>query len=144
MGRLIDDKVKQTLFDSLAEEPTMGRATAYAYAKNYVDYGTNITKAWVTATEQASILEQIKIKTRAEAYDSFKKDYEDRLKADMVAMLTEIQLEIEEIEIGNNVPFGFEPVSKTSAFYDGVSASSKVVQQKIDSLKGGGNDSKKY
>lgn len=50
----------------------------------------------------------------------------------MVAMLTEIQLEIEELEMGNNVPFGFEPVNK---FYEGVSASSKVIQQKIDVLK---------
>ena len=63
-----------------------------------------------------------------------KDQYEARLKADMAAMLTEIQMEIEEIEI--DVPFGFEPVSKTAAFYDGVSASSKVVQQKINELKG--------
>ena len=62
-----------------------------------------------------------------------KDQYEARLKADMVAMLTEIQLEIEEIEI--DVPFGFEPVSKTSAFYEGVSASSRLIQQKINLLK---------
>ena len=61
-----------------------------------------------------------------------KDEYEARLKADLVAMLTEIQLEIEEIKMGNNVPFGFEPVNK---FYEGVSASSKVVQQKIEQLK---------
>jgi hypothetical protein len=61
-----------------------------------------------------------------------KADYENRLKADMVAMLTELQTEIEEIEIGNNVPFGFKHVNK---FYEGVSASSKVIQEKIDSLK---------
>lgn len=63
-----------------------------------------------------------------------KDQYEARLKADMVAMLTEIQLEIEEIEI--DCPLGFEPVSKSSAFYEGVSASSKVIQQKIDKLRG--------
>ena len=57
-----------------------------------------------------------------------------RLKSDIVAMLTEIQLEIEEIEI--DLPFGCEPISKTAAFFDGVSASSKVVQQKINALKG--------
>ena len=62
-----------------------------------------------------------------------KDQYETRLKADLKAMLTELQLEIEEIEI--DVPFGFEPVSKTSAFYEGVSASSKVIQQKINALK---------
>ena len=62
-----------------------------------------------------------------------KTDYENRLKADLKAILVELQLEIEEIEI--DVPFGFEPVSKTAAFYEGVSASSKVVQQKINALK---------
>lgn len=62
-----------------------------------------------------------------------KEQYEARLKADLAAMLTDIQLEIEEIEI--DCPFGFEPVSKTSAFYEGVSASSKVIQQKINALK---------
>jgi hypothetical protein len=51
----------------------------------------------------------------------------------MVAMLTEIQTEVEEIEMGDNVAFGFKPVNK---FYEGVSASSKVIQQKIDALKG--------
>ena len=61
-----------------------------------------------------------------------KSDYENRLKADMVAMLEELKSEIEEIEMGNNVPFGFEPVNK---FYEEVSASSKVIQQKIDALK---------
>ena len=58
--------------------------------------------------------------------------YEARLKEDLVAMLTDIQLEIEEIEMSNNVPFGFEPVNK---FYEGISASSKLIQQKIDKLK---------
>ena len=62
-----------------------------------------------------------------------KDQYEARLKADLMAMLTEIQLEIDEIEI--DLPFGFEPVTKTEAFYQGVSASEKVIQQKINSLK---------
>lgn len=57
----------------------------------------------------------------------------DDSNAEKVAMLTELKTEIEEIKMGNNVPFGFEPVNK---FYEGVSASSKVVQQKIDKLKG--------
>ncbi len=65
-------------------------------------------------------------------------EYEDKLKADMADMLTELKTEIEKIEI--DVPFGFEPVSKTAAFYDGVSASSKVIQQKINALKGGEQD----
>ena len=61
-----------------------------------------------------------------------KADYENRLKADMVAMLTEIQLEIEE---------------KASAegdwiFADGERLCAKLIQQKIDKLRGdkNGND----
>lgn len=53
-------------------------------------------------------------------------------KADMIVMLTELKTEIEKIEMGNNVTFGFEPVNK---FYEGISASSRVIQQKIDKLK---------
>ena len=123
MGRMIDDSVKQKLLDSLAEEPTMVLSTAYAYAKNYVEYGEDITKAWTTAVQQASILEQIKIKAKTEAYDSFKKEYENRLKADMVAMLTEIQLEIEECEDCGR------------AFHLGLQMASKTIQKKIDKLK---------
>lgn len=66
-------------------------------------------------------------------YQQLQSDYENRLKADLKAILVELQLEIEEIEI--DVPFGFEPVSKTSAFYEGVSASSRLIQQKINALK---------
>lgn len=55
-----------------------------------------------------------------------KSDYENRLKADMVAMLTEIQLEIEEVKTQS----GFDKS------WDGaVKECSKVVQQKIDALK---------
>jgi hypothetical protein len=71
--------------------------------------------------------------------DLIVKDYENRLKADIVDALEDLKKEIEKIEIGNNVPFGFEPVNK---FYEGVSASSRVVQEKINKLKGeeDGND----
>ncbi len=88
-------------------------------------------------TPQAKDARDVAIDTMRK-YQQLQADYENRLKADMVAMLTELQLEIEEIEI--DVPFGFEPVSKTSAFYEGVSASSKVIQQKINALKGDSDD----
>ena len=96
MGMTNDDSVKQKLLDSLAEEPTMVIATAYAYAKNYVLYGTDITKAWTTAVEQVSIMQEVSKKAWTEAYDSFKKEYGNRLNADLVAILTELQLKIEE------------------------------------------------
>ena len=73
-----------------------------------------------------------------EAYQLMYEGEDIYTKADMVAMLTELQTEIEEIEMGNNVPFGFKPVNK---FYEGVSASSKVIQQKIDALRGNNENS---
>jgi len=50
-----------------------------------------------------------------------KADYETRLKADLIAMLTDIQLEIEELDTPNN----------GSAYMDCV----EIIQQKIDALK---------
>lgn len=117
----IDNNVKQKLLDSLAEEPTMVISTAYAYAKNYVMYGEDITKAWTTAVEQSSIIQEVRQKAWVEAYDSFKKEYENRLKADLVAMLTELQLEIEEFDTPNNS--------------DAYMTCSELVQQKINKLK---------
>jgi len=54
------------------------------------------------------------------------------IKQAKIEVLTELQTEIEEIKMGDNIPFGFEPVNK---FYEGISASSKIIQQKIDKLK---------
>ena len=57
-----------------------------------------------------------------------KADYEARLKADMVAMLTEIQLEIEELEV---------PLLYLAEDYEGgVLDCKKIIQQKINALKG--------
>lgn len=54
-----------------------------------------------------------------------KAEYEARLKADMVAILTEVQLEIEELQ------------GKYSPYYDEASQhTSELIQQKIDKLKG--------
>ena len=138
MGRLIDDSVKQKLLDELSSESTMIISTAYAYAKNYVNYGEDITKAWTTATQQASIIAQVRQKAWKEAYDSFKKDYEARLKADMVAMLTDIQLEIEEL---------YPKARKTyrdglTSYCEGVDDSRELIQQKIDALKAESEDNK--
>lgn len=57
-----------------------------------------------------------------------KADYENRLKADMVAMLTDIQLEIEGLEV---------PLLYLAEDYEGgVLDCKKIIQQKIDALKG--------
>ena len=56
-----------------------------------------------------------------------KADYENRLKADMVAMLTEIQLEIEELD--NPLDYDFEGYNQCAVDCQ------KLIQQKIDKLK---------
>ena len=66
-----------------------------------------------------------------------RKDYERRLKDDMVAMLTELQLEIHELE--NPYPHDYDnllPLAKHNAFYDAKSTIEDLVEQKIDALKG--------
>lgn len=60
-----------------------------------------------------------------------KAEYEARLKADMVAMLTEIQLEIEELDTYD--------VERTHGLIENAYISEEVdniIQQKIDKLKG--------
>lgn len=49
---------KQVMLDELSKEPEMVIATAYLYAKNYVHYGEDVTKAWATAVQQNAILEK--------------------------------------------------------------------------------------
>lgn len=61
-----------------------------------------------------------------------KDQYEARLKADMMAMLTEIQLEIEELK---NEP------SHCHHFERGIRYSSNIIQQKINALRGEENES---
>jgi hypothetical protein len=56
-GKKMKDK-KQVLLDSLSEEPEMVIATAYLYAKNYVNYGIDVTNAWNTAIQQNAALER--------------------------------------------------------------------------------------
>ena len=56
--------------------------------------------------------------------DQFKADYENRLKADMVAMFTELQLEIEEMDSGCGWE-GYRPTAQVIG----------LVQQKINALK---------
>lgn len=132
MGRMIDDDIKQQLLDALAKEPPMVISTAYAYAKNYVNYGEDITKSWTTAVQQASIIEKVKINAQAEAYDSFKKDYETRLKADKAAMLEELKKEFEK----NTTHWYVGRVDGKSDDIVLMETINDIIQQKIDKLKG--------
>lgn len=67
-------------------------------------------------------------------YQMMQADYENRLKADMVAMFTDIQLEIEEKKfLESSCSFMDKTEEKNYAVYtDDIS---KVIQQKIDALK---------
>lgn len=58
----------------------------------------------------------------------FEADYEARLKADMVAMLSEIQLEIEEVSEVNDYDFRI--------YKEGIDDCMKIIQAKINVLKG--------
>lgn len=134
MKNVIDDNVRRQLLDELSEESTMVLSTAYAYAKNYVLYGEDITKLWTTAVQQASILEQVKVKAWAEGYDSLRKDYKNRLKADMSAMIKKIQSEIEEKSFYDTRIIGnYEDEVRTYLVeLDDVNG---IIQQKINLLK---------
>jgi hypothetical protein len=59
-----------------------------------------------------------------------KADYEARLKADMVAMLTDLQLEIEELDVSDVVPEYQDGAEETREYI------TDLFQQKIDALKG--------
>ena len=130
-----DDSDKQVLLDSLAEEPLMVISTAYVYAKNCVKYGEDITEAWTTAVQHALIIEKVENKARAEAYDSFKKDYEARLQADMEAMLEELKKEMNPIKECEQHIYGKE-------CWNFVRKCQDVVQQKINALKESAEESR--
>jgi len=61
-----------------------------------------------------------------------KADYENRLKADMVAMLTEIQLEIEELY--PKARRTYRDGLTSTLYCEGVDDSYDIIQQKIDAL----------
>lgn len=54
----IEQNVKQSILEKLSNMPEMLVATAYLYAKNYIDYGEDVTKEWNTAVQQSAILEK--------------------------------------------------------------------------------------
>ena len=49
---------KQALMDLLKDMPLQTLQIAYLYAKNYAEYGEDVTKTWTTATQNASALEK--------------------------------------------------------------------------------------
>jgi len=66
-----------------------------------------------------------------------KADYETRLKADLKAILVELQLEIHELE--NPYPDDFDdllPLAQHNAFYDAKSTIEDLVDERINAIKG--------
>lgn len=127
MKKKMDDNVRRQLLDKLSEESTRVLETAYVYAKTYILYGADITKPWNTAVQQASILERVKVKAFTEAYDSFKKDYENRFKEDMVAMLRFLWNDIEDLDAPICDYASSDCISKWQVH--------EIIQQKINALK---------
>ena len=91
------------------------------------NYGTDARQLTIATDECIAVAVDTMRK-----YQMFQLDYEARLKADMVAMLSEIQLEIEEIEKFTNT-VGWELRAKTPEEIK--KECSDIIQQKINSLK---------
>ena len=130
MGMTIEQAEK--LLDDLATLEEL-RCKSADDASGYTRSGNENIRTSNAKTHEQHAKEYRQILRYLAEYRLMQADYENRLKTDMVAMLTEIQTGINEIEI--DLPFGFEPATKTEAFYQGISASEKVIQEKINSLK---------
>ena len=94
--------------------------------------GTGVRGTWTASTPlnkaYSNMIEALQIaKDTLRKHQMMQADYENRLKADMVAMLTEIQLDIEEVKTQS----GFD-----EAWDGAVKQCSEIIQQKINDLKG--------
>ena len=54
----LQEYMNKQLIDELSKMPPMVIATAYLYALNYALYSEDVTKKWVTATQQTAILQK--------------------------------------------------------------------------------------
>ena len=50
---------KENMLKALSQEPLPVIALAYSYAKNFIEVGYDVTKAWTTTQQQTAILEQV-------------------------------------------------------------------------------------
>ena len=67
-------------------------------------------------------------------YQKLKANYETRLKADMMAMLTEIQLEFEEEKL-NTEHLHYDDLESAESYNTGIDNCIDTIQQKIDKYK---------
>ncbi len=66
-----EDKKKEKLFNLMVDMPIETIQIAFLYAKNYTEYGIDVTKTWNTAIQNASALEQAYKSGYYEAMDKF-------------------------------------------------------------------------
>ena len=73
----IQEYESKYLLDELSKMPPMVIATAYLHAINYTLYGEDVTKKWLTATQNASALEKA---YRKGYYDALQRQSESETK----------------------------------------------------------------
>jgi len=77
----IQDYESKRLIDELSKMPPMVIATAYLHAINYTLYGEDVTEKWVTATQNAAVLE----KAYGKGYhDALQRQAENATNGDMI------------------------------------------------------------
>lgn len=120
MGRLIDaDFILNKMRTTDAQPVTYSEHYAWDFATALLNNAPTVEA--ISKAEVKNISDNVLTIVREDYIH--KADYENRLKADMVAMLTDIQLEIEELD-----PFGDE-------WSDSLDACNDIIQQKINALK---------
>ena len=119
MGMTIDEVVKELKWTLKVHESIL------ASDVKELDIDCNWVKHWECVVEALKIA----INTM-NTYDRLRTDYEHRLKADLAAMLTEIQMEIEEKRVLNDGGYNYN-TGYTNAIRD----CEQTIQQKINALK---------
>ena len=96
-------------------------------ARRHLDTWSTTHGSGITTDEQHEQAKKIARDTMRK-YQLMQVDYEARLKADMVAMLTEIQLEIEDLYPEHQCS------GELTGFADAIETITPIIQQKIDKL----------
>jgi hypothetical protein len=120
MGMTIDKIIKRLLwFEDYNEEDYCG---GDRIQDEHGDWFYKVTEEDFEAFRQASDIMR--------KYQQLQVDYSNRLKADMVAMLTDVQLEIEELDLKDSFLDYQRGAEETREYI------ANLIQQKIDALRG--------
>ena len=104
----------------------------------------DVDSAWIKHWESVTEALNIAINTML-TYDGLRTDYENRLKADLKAILVELQLEIHELE--NPYPHDYDNLlllAQHNAFYDAKSTIEDLVEEKNNALRGENDDKREH